>query len=161
MKYIHNMVGAPEILDRLLQIALLFQQDLARSFEGTPLTSSRVHLLWIVYLSGPSTQAALAAALDVTPRNVTGLVDALEVSGYLERRSHPSDRRAVLVALTALGEETMATMARDREQLAADLVAGMDDERLARFEDDLATIAGRLQELVDSAARGADHPARP
>ena len=147
------MADELRILDRLLQIALLFQQDLARAFEGTALTSARVHLLWVVHQAGPSTQAALAAALDVTPRNVTGLVDALEAAGYLERRTHPSDRRAVLVALTALGEETMTAMARDRERLAADLVAGMDADRLARFEDDLAEIAGRLQALVDSSVR--------
>lgn len=145
------MPDRSRLLDRLLQIALLFQQDLARTFEGTPLTNSRVHLLWVVHQAGPSTQASLAAALEVTPRNVTGLVDALEASGYVERRPHPGDRRAVLVALTRLGEQTMAAMARDREQLATDLMAGMDDDRLVQLDDDLAGIAERLQRLMDAA----------
>lgn len=145
------MPNRSHVLDRLLQIALLFQQDLARTFEGTPLTNSRVHLLWVVHQTGPATQASLAAALEVTPRNITGLVDALEASGYVERRPHPGDRRAVLVALTQLGEQTMAAMARDREQLATDLMAGMDDDRLIRLEDDLAGIAERLQHMIDAA----------
>ncbi len=40
------------------------------------------------------TQRALADALQVTPRNVTGLVDALADSGFVERAPHPTDRRA-------------------------------------------------------------------
>ena len=53
--------------------------------------------------------------------------------------------------LTQLGEQTMAAMARDREQLATDLMAGMDDDRLTRLDDDLAGIAGRLQRMIDAA----------
>ena len=92
------------IFDRLLEIALLFDADLARSFAGTALTTSRTHLLWVLHRVGPSTQRALAKALQVSPRNVTGLVDALEAAGYVERRPHPSDRRALLVTLTEQGE---------------------------------------------------------
>ena len=83
------------IFDRLLQIALLIQEDMASSFAGTGLTTARTHLLWELHQLGPSTQQALAAALKVSPRNVTGLVDALEAGGFAERRPHPTDRRAL------------------------------------------------------------------
>jgi len=143
------------VLERLLHISLLVQQDLAGAFDGTPLTTSRVHCLWELSHSGPMTQAALASALEVTPRTVTSLVDALESTGYVERRPHPTDRRAVLVALTEVGRTTMATMAREREQLATDLVGDLDRRRLEQLAQDLSRIAERLHLLMAAAAEGA------
>jgi DNA-binding MarR family transcriptional regulator len=150
------MTEPVKVLDRLLHISLLIQQDLAGAFNGTPLTTSRVHCLWELSRSGPSTQATLASALEVTPRTVTSLVDALESTGYVERRPHPTDRRAVLVVLTELGQQTMATMAREREQLAADLVGDLDRRRLEQLDEDLSRIAERLEHLITAAADGAD-----
>ncbi|HEY5981121.1 MAG TPA: MarR family transcriptional regulator [Microlunatus sp.] len=144
------------ILDRLLHISLLVQQDLAGAFDGTALTTSRVHCLWELSRSGPSTQAKLASALDVTPRTVTSLVDALQLTGYVERRPHPTDRRAVLVSLTEVGRTTMATMAREREQLAADLVGDLDPQQLESLAEDLSRIAERLEILMAAAAAGAE-----
>ena len=81
------------ILDRLLLIGALFDRDMARAFAGTPLSAARMRVLWVVHHSGPLTQQALAHALDVSPRNITALVDVLEEAGYLARAPHPSDRR--------------------------------------------------------------------
>src|SRR5918994_7968483 len=138
------------VFDRLLEVALLIEQDLTDSFAGTGLTAARTHLLWVLHHSGPSNQQALAAALSVSPRNVTGLVDALEAGGFVERRPHPSDRRATLVTLTERGTETMAAMARDRQAVAAQLVAGFGAGRVDRLGSDLDTIAERLQQMVEA-----------
>ncbi len=93
----------PEItvLDRLIEVSELFQKDMARAFEGTPLTPSRIRVLWELAATGPSTQHALATRLEVSPRNITGLVDALEAVGYVIRSPHPSDRRSTIVSLGA------------------------------------------------------------
>jgi DNA-binding MarR family transcriptional regulator len=145
------MTDAEHIFDRLLEIALLIQDDLATSFAGTGLTTARTHLLWVLHHSGPSNQQSLAAALSVSPRNVTGLVDALEAGEFVERRPHPSDRRATLVTLTERGTETMAAMARDRQAVAAQLVEGFGAGRVDRLGSDLDTIAERLQQMVEAA----------
>jgi DNA-binding MarR family transcriptional regulator len=143
-----------EVFDRLLEISVLLQADMARSFAGTGLTTSRTHLLWELRRLGPSTQQALASAMQVTPRNVTGLVDALESHGYVERRPHPTDRRALQVTLTDLGTRTMAVMESDREQAAARLVAGLSEGELGQFRRTLATVADRLRRLVGTATPG-------
>jgi DNA-binding MarR family transcriptional regulator len=148
------MESATGIFDRLLEIALLFEADLARSFAGTALTPSRTHLLWVLHHGGPATQRALAESLSVSPRNVTGLVDALAVAGSVERRPHPTDRRATLVTLTEVGRKTMTEMARDREQIAAQLVDAIPEDRLRELGRDLAAIADRLHGLVDSPRAG-------
>ncbi|GAA2465855.1 MarR family winged helix-turn-helix transcriptional regulator [Agromyces soli] len=139
------------ILDRLLQIGELFQHDMARAFAGTGLTSARVRVLWVLQHSGPMTQQALASALEVSPRNVTGLVDALEASGHVHRAPHPNDRRAVLVELSATAEQTMAQMQRDHAALSATLLDAVDPGERAAVERGVAAIADRLAVLVAEA----------
>ena len=128
-----------EIFDRLLQIALLIQEDLARSFAATDLTVPRTHLLWELHRLGTSTQKTLASALNVSPRNVTGLVDALEASGYVARTPHPEDRRAILVTLT-------------------ELVADLDADQQERLSQGLDTIVARLQGLMGAATASGRKP---
>jgi len=45
----------------------------------------------------------LSAALDVTARRMTTLVDALAEDGLVERYAHPTDRRSTIVELTDAG----------------------------------------------------------
>ncbi|MGY1887377.1 MarR family winged helix-turn-helix transcriptional regulator [Blastococcus sp. SYSU DS0753] len=141
------------VFDRLLEIALLVQDDMARELEPAGLTPARTHLLWEVHSRGPSSQRALATALGVTPRNITGLVDALEERGYVRREPHPTDRRITLVTLTELGARATGQMDADHRRMAAHLVAGFDADRLERFRTDLDTIAARLHELMNPGAR--------
>lgn len=139
------------ILDRLLQIGELFQHDMARAFAGTGLTSARVRVLWVLQHGGPMTQQALAGALEVSPRNVTGLVDALEASGHVRRTPHPNDRRAVLVELSETAEQTMAQMQRDHAELSATLLDAVEPGERAAVERGVAAIADRLAMLVAEA----------
>ncbi|MDF2561081.1 MAG: hypothetical protein K0R99_2527 [Microbacterium sp.] len=142
----------PLLLDRLLQIGELFQRDMARAFEGTGLTTARVHLLWMLQQAGPSTQQTLARLCEVSPRNITGLVDALEASGHVRRTPHPTDRRAVLVELTDSASETMAQMQRDHTDLNATLVAAVAPEDRDAVERGIDAISAHLEQLVVQAA---------
>jgi DNA-binding MarR family transcriptional regulator len=49
------------------------------------------------------TMTQLSAALDVTARRMTTLVDALAEDGLVERYAHPTDRRSTIVELTDAG----------------------------------------------------------
>ena len=149
----------PEItvLDRLLEIGELFQKDMARAFEGTPLTSARTRVLWELQHSGPSTQHVLAERLAVSARNITGLVDALESGGYVTRSAHPSDRRATIVSLTASAQRMMGEMQREHAELTDDLLGAVEPADRAALERGVDAIAARLRELVAAEeARQAD-----
>lgn len=136
------------VLDRLLAIASLFRSDMARSFAGTSLTETRVHALWVLADRGPSTQQDLSSALSVTPRSVSALVDSLVATGYAERRSHPNDRRAVLVELTAHASEMMRRMQDDHRRLSAALLGAVHEPDRPAFERGLDAVLGKLDELV-------------
>lgn len=141
----------PLLLDRLLQIADLFQKDMARAFEGTGLTTSRMHLLWVLQHAGPSTQQALAKLCAVSPRNITGLVDGLESSGHVRRAPHPTDRRAVLVELTPSAVVTMTRMQQEHVELNGTLMSAIAPEDRDTVERGVAAVAEHLATLVSEA----------
>jgi len=143
----------PLLLDRLLQIADLFEKDMARAFAGTDLTTARIHLLWMLQHHGSSTQQALARLCEVSPRNITGLVDGLEHSGHVRRTPHPTDRRAVLVELTDSARATMTTMQQEHVELNESLLAAIAPEDRAAVERGVAALSEHLAELVANAER--------
>ena len=142
----------PTVLDRVLAIGQLLQLDMERSFAGTGLTTSRTHLLWVLHHAGPSTQRDLAAALEVSPRNVTGLVDALESTGYVSREPHPSDRRATLVTLTGIGRGAMERMADQHADLSRALVADLAPDHADALLRGLEHVEGVLARLIADAS---------
>ena len=146
------------LFDRLLEVTVLLQQDMARSLTGRGLTTARTHLLWVLHQLGPSTQQALAGALEVSPRNVTGLVDALEQHGYVTRSPHPHDRRAVLVDLTDTGRRTVEQMQADRLAVEHALVDGLEPVQLDHLLQGLDTVISRLHTMVADAAAAEDAP---
>lgn len=136
------------LLDRILEISSLLQLDMKHAFTGTSLTESRGHVLWVLHHSGPSTQQALAEALKVTPRTISALVDGLAASGYVQRRTHPSDRRAVLVTLMEDAERMMSKMAADHARLTTDLESVIDEADRPAFIRGVDAVAHRLRQLV-------------
>ena len=59
-----------------------------------------------VLLGGPLTQRELATAVQVEDQTMSRTVERLERSGYVERRRDPTDRRRIVVTLTASGRGT-------------------------------------------------------
>lgn len=56
-------------------------------------------------MTGPMTMRELADRMSCEPSNATFVVDKLEKLALVERRAHPSDRRAKLLVLTAGGTD--------------------------------------------------------
>src|SRR5260370_2784001 len=71
------------------------------------LSEGRLRVLWALK-AAPERQlplGELADQLEVTPRNVTGLIDHLERDGLVERIDDPADRRLTYARLTMAGAE--------------------------------------------------------
>lgn len=68
----------------------------------------------------PATPRAVAAYLGISTASTTTLLDRLTVSGYLQRRPHPTDRRSVVIVATGKAhDEIRARMAAMHERMAA------------------------------------------
>jgi DNA-binding MarR family transcriptional regulator len=140
------------LLDRVLELVVVLNDDMAQANEALGLTPSRIHLLWEVGQRGPVPQRVLAEALRVTPRAVTGLVDALADDGFVTREPHPSDRRATLVTLTARGETLVRQLKRDHKALARALFAPMSRSEFDGFRRGLGGIIDRLRTHLEAKA---------
>ncbi|KAF4408551.1 MarR family transcriptional regulator [Streptomyces sp. Ru87] len=116
-----------------------------RGMAERGVSRARAGLLWALSHGGPMTQRALATRLGVTPRNVTGLLDALEGDGLVRREPHPTDRRALLVSLTGRGRSLTAALRSGRDEMAAGLFTGMPREQVAAFTAGLELVIERLR----------------
>jgi DNA-binding MarR family transcriptional regulator len=94
---------------------------------------------------GPATQRELSEDLRCTPRNVTGLVDALETAGLVERRPHPTDRRATLVILTKEGSQLAATMDSGYLATGRELFDDFGEGELRAFVGSMDRVLGRIR----------------
>ncbi len=96
----------------------------------------------------------LAEELDVSPRNITGLVDRLESAGLVERVPDPSDRRSTQAHLTDPGLAKIRSIWRQALELPIPFVAGFSQEELVQ----LRHLCLRLVERISqSAHRPAAH----
>ncbi|WP_218009921.1 MarR family winged helix-turn-helix transcriptional regulator [Actinomadura kijaniata] len=136
--------GSGHALEKLFSLAVVTHQFMEAGLTERGLSRARATVLWNLRRGGPMPQRALAAAIEVSPRNVTGLVDALEADGFVARAPHPHDRRAVLVDLTDQGRATVEALGDEYDQGAAWLFAGVEERDLAGF----VTVVDHLLEQI-------------
>jgi DNA-binding MarR family transcriptional regulator len=132
-------------LERLFELAVLLVDGMESGLGQQGMTRARAELIWRLRYQGAMTQRELSDALRCTPRNVTGLVDALESDGLVVREPHPTDRRATLVRLTDAGTQAAAAWTEGYRQLASRLFAEISGADLAHFVTILDHVLVRLQ----------------
>lgn len=148
MKSIHNRAGSEALgiaVGQLFELAVMLGDAMERGLAERGLTLARAELLWRLRQRGPATQRELSEDLRCTPRNVTGLVDALEVAGLVERRPHPTDRRATLVTLTDAGSQMAATMDAGYRATGRELFDDFSKDELAAFVSGMDRVLGRIR----------------
>jgi DNA-binding MarR family transcriptional regulator len=79
----------------------------ARRLAGLGINPRDFGVLSIVEAQEPITQQALGAALGIDPSTTVAIVDGLERAKLIERRRHPTDRRANALHMTAAGRRTL------------------------------------------------------
>lgn len=139
-----------ELLDRLLHITDALAGDMDRYLRGLGLTPVKAHLLWTLHGSGAARQRELSDVLGHTPRHVTTLVDELIAAGYVTRRPHPDDRRAVLIELTPAAGRLLDTMTGERSVLAGQLFGHLDSDDRSSFGERLAELDRTLTTLIEA-----------
>jgi DNA-binding MarR family transcriptional regulator len=141
MKRQHNVEShlkrgdAGAALDHLLALTARLADTMAQGMSERGLTRARAALMFQLFRQGPTVQRVLSSALGVSPRNVTGLVDALEAERLVARAPHPTDRRATLVALTDQGSSIVAALDIERQKWALQLFAEVSSGEIAVFID--------------------------
>jgi DNA-binding MarR family transcriptional regulator len=138
-------VTADDAMDRLFDLAVVLGDLMNRRLAGHGLTPARAEVVWLLHHGGPRTQRELSQALKCTPRNVTGLIDALESARFVVRSPHPTDRRATVVSLTRRGATLATDWHRDRDGGTAHLLGDTSATELTTFVTVLDRVLGNLR----------------
>ena len=134
-------VGAAELTEREMRVAHLIRRSSMATMAHLDLTPAQSRTLrTISNADGPIRMGEVAATLGVVPRSATGLVDALEVAGLVERAADPANRRAVLVTLTRRGHEMLEQMAQARRQAGDGIFGALDANERRVLADLLAKL---------------------
>jgi DNA-binding MarR family transcriptional regulator len=141
-------VKTKDVVDRLFELAFVLHDLMDRRLAEDGLTPARAEVIWLLHRYGQLTQRELSGMLDCTPRNVTGLVDMLETTGFVVRAPHPTDRRARLVTLTATGVELATAWGSDRNREFAQVFAGISGAELGTFDGVLERVLTKLRPSV-------------
>ncbi len=111
-------------------------------------------LLRSLKLKGPQTVPALARARPVARQHIQKLADELAGKGLVRFAANPAHRRSQLVALTAAGERLYESLTQKAAELADELAAGMDAQKLRTAGETLTELSDRLQALIEKAPGG-------
>ena len=82
-------------------VARLLRRSMDRRLQALGLTQAQWRAIIHLSRNEGMTQATLAERLEIQPITLTRLLDRMENAGWVQRRTHPADRRAVQLYLTA------------------------------------------------------------
>jgi MarR family transcriptional regulator for hemolysin len=142
MKPEHTSIGL-----LLIDTGRVLRKRFEQNVRGTGLTRAQWQVLKEIYVKEGINQGALAELLEVEPITVGRLIDRLENAGLIERRPHPSDRRAwslyllpaahpLLDTLKVIGAETRAELLRNMSDAEIDEAMRL----LSKMKDNLTAI---------------------
>ena len=90
-------------------------------------------------------QAEMAEALEIQPISVARLIDRLCSQELVERRPHPSDRRANCLYLTDKGRVTLSSFVPLGREISASVLASLSEAETASLLDMLLRIKGNIR----------------
>jgi MarR family 2-MHQ and catechol resistance regulon transcriptional repressor len=128
-----------------------------RHIDSLGLGFSDFAVLEYLFHKGPSPVNVIGTKVGLTSGSITTTVDRLERKGMVERRNHPSDRRARIVHLTEPGRKVIAHAFADHEAAMDRAGSGLTPAERQRAADLLRklglTAQTLLQEPVKNRAR--------
>jgi MarR family transcriptional regulator, transcriptional regulator for hemolysin len=137
----------------LHDVARLMRRRFDREAQALNLTRAQWSVLFHLHRNEGSTQARIAQLMDIKPITLARLIDRLEADGWVERRSHPSDRRARCLYLTAKVHPVLDAMQDISSRVRSDAVAGLPAVEVEHLLDMLERIKGNLMALENQTGR--------
>jgi DNA-binding MarR family transcriptional regulator len=140
-----------ELPDLFFEVARRMRRNQTAHLAPLGLTPAQARALRVIVREdAPMRMVDLAARLDVVPRTVTTLIDALEAAGLVRRVADPANRRATLLEPTDAGRAARSRMSEARRQAAAEVFAPLSP-------DQRETLRTLLLELREDPATAPDH----
>ena len=105
------------------------------------LTTSQYFVFNALWMGDGISIGELGERVYLDSSTLTGIIDRMETSGYVERRPNPDDRRSVLVFLTSKAREMGPRILKFADELDATLRQQFSQEEMDTFEQVLRALA--------------------
>lgn len=131
MAVMTNLWRASQALKMAAERTVLKESDLSWASFST---------LYIVWIWGPIETREIARSQGVSRATVTSTVGTLERKGLVRRKTHPRDRRLVIVELTDVGLRTIDAVYPNFNQVEAALVEDLNSGEQDQLADLLRVV---------------------
>ncbi|HZF28371.1 MAG TPA: MarR family transcriptional regulator [Gammaproteobacteria bacterium] len=133
-------------------VGRLLRRNFNRRVQALRLTQAQWRAIAHLSRREGMTQVELADVLEIQPITLTRLIDRLEAAGWVERRDHPLDRRAVQLYLTPKSEPILEQMHELATETVALAVAGLPAASQKQLVEDLQHMKRNLTAAETAAA---------
>ena len=121
-----------------------------------PLPVAQARLLAVIEDQGPTRVSDLAVIDHCSQPTMTTQVRRLEEAGLVSRTGDPGDARAVLIAITDAGRQTLARVRADRSAAINPYLEHLDDADRRALVDAIRVLRGLLDDAQQPAAISSD-----
>jgi len=128
---------------------------------GSEVSHAQMELLVELSEQGPLSAGDLAIAAQLTPATVTQMLDHLAASGHVQRTRSSTDRRVVVTALTAQGEEKVRLKRALWQQRWETILADIDAEDLRTTTRVLERLNAVFEDAPDAGERASETASGP
>ena len=142
----NNVEDAAARLRALVRQIKLRAQSLKE--KDAPSQSEHVVMVWLDD-KGAMTPRALADAQNVRPQTVQQTLDALERRKFITRADHPTDRRQILISLSAAGRKALAKGRAARQAWLVGELEKLPARELKTVTDSLAILERFLNKPIE------------
>jgi MarR family transcriptional regulator, transcriptional regulator for hemolysin len=146
-----------EVLFQLSDVARTMRTYIDQRAREHGMTRAQWSVLARLERQEGMTQAEMAEALEIQPISLVRLIDRLCLHGLVERRPHPTDRRANRLYLTEKGRTTFTHLIPLGKEVAAEVLADLGEADVADLLQKLMLIRSNIRQAASkrSAANGA------
>ncbi len=138
----------------LARVGLVATKQFSERIAELGLTTRMWGALNVLDAEGPTTQQYLGRCAGIDPSSMVATIDDLEGRGLVERRPHPSDRRAHALHITEQGREVLAGARRVAREAQNELLAPLSAGERKDLHELLMRLAMAPTATGDSEGRG-------
>jgi DNA-binding MarR family transcriptional regulator len=129
---------AEQLLGLLPRLGQLWTDAVRSTHSGSVV---RMKVLGMLSRNGPTRSGEVATFCGTTPSAVTELIEGLVADGYARRDADPTDRRAVLIAITPAGQTEVDRVVAAATANVIGFVEGLTVDQRARLRAAVADLS--------------------
>jgi len=150
-----------QLIAQLIESSRLLRNYIEHRAKSRGTTRAQWIVLFRLRQQEGLSQVDLADVMELQPISLVRLLDRLVDQGLLERRPHPTDRRANQLYLTDTGRRLVDDLDSLRDSIASETLRGVSVASLQTVLNVLLQVKDNVKNNADTAADAAPPPSTP